>query len=254
MGAARIPVLRVVTRCQSLAELVVALEPYTDDESILFGSDKLRPVGSRRRFVLELLDGTAAMRGEVEIVESAPPPASRLRVRLLALDGPGRDLHAAILDRIAGRTRVPSASGTLPVVKIPGKSPTPPIGVPLPRRRADDITPIPAPPPRALATARTRVDELFPAATTEMDAMTDTGERPVRRVVIPDLAPRAPTLSVVPPAPSPPGDRATIRMAGLPRPETVPPRFEIAEHKDTVRMAPLFEHTVSDDADADESF
>src|SRR5687767_10867362 len=92
-------VMRVSTRCRTVDELVAAFATLVDDQSMVVLTDQQRPLGTRQPFVVELADGTFVMRGETEVIESTPPPRGRLRLRFLALDAGGREVHQRMLER-----------------------------------------------------------------------------------------------------------------------------------------------------------
>src|SRR5690349_12598301 len=106
MGTAAEPrrpkVMRVSTRCRTVDELVAAFATLVDEHSMVVLTDAQRELGTRQPFVVELSDGTFVMRGEAEVVESTPPPRGRLRLRFLALDAGGREVHQQMLARKRG--------------------------------------------------------------------------------------------------------------------------------------------------------
>src|SRR5512147_615513 len=121
-------VMRVSTRCRTVDELVAAFATLVDEDSMVVLTDAQRAIGTRQPFVVELADGTFVMKGEAEVIESTPPPRGRLRLRFLALDATGREVHGRMLERkrssAAGNgadkpNRPPTEPGMKPLVRIP---------------------------------------------------------------------------------------------------------------------------------------
>jgi hypothetical protein len=258
--------LRVTTRCRSVADLIAAFAPVVDEESIVVVSDRERSVGARQPFVMELADGTAAMRGEVEVVAATPPPQCRVRLRFLALDSAGRDIHQSMLDRSAGRVQQilsPGESGRLPLVRIPDPNQkTTPADL-LARVELGAIPKIPPLPPRLRSTSKMKPDDAVPpppplpegvpppideaaAAEWEDDGATDQSDNP--------LAAAAAELDT---------GKGTQKMYGLAPPPSMAPLFKVVssgpaaerEEHHTQKMEPLFaeewpaaaEHAVADE-------
>jgi hypothetical protein len=155
MGPAAEPrrpkVMRVSTRCRTVDELVAAFATLVDAQSLVVLTDQQREIGTRQPFVVELSDGTMVMRGEAEVIESTAPPKGRLRLKFLALDASGREIHARMLDRKrggTGATPAPAVAGGLPPVKRHPTDQVRPIVV-IPERRDSGAVPVVAAPPGA---------------------------------------------------------------------------------------------------------
>jgi hypothetical protein len=99
--------LRVVTRCATKEEFLIAFAPLADETSIFVLTSVPRPLGIRQPFVIELRDGAPMLRGEAEVVESVSDPAAPargMRLRLLTVDEQSLGIHRELLARsgIAG--------------------------------------------------------------------------------------------------------------------------------------------------------
>jgi hypothetical protein len=93
--------LRITTKCATVDDLVTTFSRYVDDESIFIPMKTPRAVAPRQAFQLRLTDGSVAMQGEAEIVEStlASESAGRagIRVKLHQLDEASKAVHKRLL-------------------------------------------------------------------------------------------------------------------------------------------------------------
>ncbi len=78
-GTQRARVLRVATRCTSPDQFVEAFARFCDGRTLFVSSLSTRPIGTRLPFVILLADGTRAMRGQCEVIESYANPGNVYR-------------------------------------------------------------------------------------------------------------------------------------------------------------------------------
>lgn len=145
--------MRVSTRCRTIDELIAAFATLVDEESLVVLTDAQRAIGSRQPFVVELADGTFVMRGEAEVVESTPPPRGRLRLKFLALDAGGREVHQQMLARKKGTTVSGQRSPTMPLVRIPERGEPAPAPPAPPSPSVPSAPLVPSQPPKVAAPA-----------------------------------------------------------------------------------------------------
>src|SRR4029453_1463872 len=77
---------------------------FVDESSVFVATHQPRPVGARLPFAIALKDGEAVLKGEGEVIESHLEKAGSMRrpgmrLRLLRLDGPSKEIHQELLDR-----------------------------------------------------------------------------------------------------------------------------------------------------------
>ncbi len=140
-------VMRVATRCRTVEELIAAFATLVDEHSLVVLTDQQRVIGSRQPFVVELSDGTFVMKGEAEVVESTPPPKGRLKLRFLALDAGGREVHQRMLERKGGTRATPPRAPTEPALKPLVRIPDPTPGASGPTAAPPPVPPVPKPVP-----------------------------------------------------------------------------------------------------------
>jgi hypothetical protein len=122
--------LRVVTRCATRDEFLATFDRFVDESSVFVATHQPRPVGARLPFAIALKGGESVLKGEGEVIEAFLEAAGSLRrpgmrLRILRLDAPSREVHQVLLER-----KRRAAPATLPPV---GAVPRP---VPPPERPA----------------------------------------------------------------------------------------------------------------------
>lgn len=137
-GTTRRRVLRVVTRCSTREQFLDLFGPHADQDSLFIFTNSPRPVGTRQWFLIQLATGEPMMRGECEIIEchthgEGPQGRNGIRIRLLVLDVPSREMHRALLAH-----RPDPAEPTIPEAALPQSE-----AQPLPR---PGTQPLPLPP------------------------------------------------------------------------------------------------------------
>ncbi len=109
-------VVRVTTSWRSIDEFVAAFAAVADEQSIVVTPDRELGPGTRRRFRIELADGSPALCGEAELVVMA---RSRVRLRFVVLDASSHDVHGKMLQRANPHRRpAPRMLARIPLARV----------------------------------------------------------------------------------------------------------------------------------------
>ena len=137
MARAAGPLIHLGTRCGSVDEFVERFAPFATETSLVMPTASEVAPGTEGRFVIHLKDRTPIMSGLCRVEEVKPTDAGRMvmRVRLLGMDEPSRNIHKQLL-ACKRPERAPAASPPKPppplrIVRAPtliGANPAPPIG------------------------------------------------------------------------------------------------------------------------------
>jgi hypothetical protein len=137
------PTLRIATRCQTINEFIARFARFADETSIFIST--MAPLGksAERRFVFQLVDGSAVMWGHGVVIEPRADQAGfrGIRLSILELTGANRGVHQALL-----AARAEAKGGAVPGPRLARGSipPVPATAPPRPRPRS-----IPPPIPQA---------------------------------------------------------------------------------------------------------
>ena len=96
--------LRFVSRCNSVDELIEAFANLIDETTLFICTRSVFDVGLQRRFVVTLASGVPMLRGEAQVLESparlsGPDSPVGLRLRLLKLTPESMALRDRLLER-----------------------------------------------------------------------------------------------------------------------------------------------------------
>jgi hypothetical protein len=148
------PLIYLGTRCGSVDEFVERFAPFATETSLVMPTASEVAPGTEGRFVIHLKDRTPIMSGRCRVEEVKPTDGGRMvmRVRLLGMDEPSRNIHKQLL-ACKRPERAPAASPPKPppplrIVRAPtliGANPSPPIGTA--PTLIGTVAPPPLPPP-----------------------------------------------------------------------------------------------------------
>ncbi len=147
------PLIHLGTRCGTVDEFVERFAPFATDTSLVMPTASEVEPGTEGRFVIHLKDRTPVMSGRCRVEEVRPVASGGgrmvMRVRLLGMDEPSRNVHRQLLacKRPAPAAVVPKPP-PLRIVRAPTLigAPAPPIGT-APTLIGTLAPPLPAPPP-----------------------------------------------------------------------------------------------------------
>ncbi|HEU5061281.1 MAG TPA: PEGA domain-containing protein, partial [Kofleriaceae bacterium] len=116
--------LRFVSRCASLDELVETFASLIDETSLFICTKNVFDVGLRRRFAVTLRNGTPVLRGEAEVQESparlaGPSSPIGIRLKLLKLTPDSLQLRERLLERKREKEVTQVDPPPLPPVPMP---------------------------------------------------------------------------------------------------------------------------------------
>jgi hypothetical protein len=148
------PLIHLGTRCGSVDEFVERFAPFATETSLVMPTASEVAPGTEGRFVIHLKDRTPVMSGRCRVEEVRPVAGGAsggrmvMRVRLLGMDEPSRNIHKQLL--ACKRPELPA-----PTVASP--KPPPPLRI----VRAPTLIGASAPPP--IGTAPTLIGTVAPA-------------------------------------------------------------------------------------------
>jgi hypothetical protein len=136
------PWLRIVSRCETPESFFNTFARFVEADAIFIATSKPKPVGERRRVVIQLADGHTMLNGEAEVVESLPDGGgpdgrSGMRLKLLSLEQRSQSVFFELMRR-AGERRAVAAAAKGSEVRLPDP---PPAATPLPDRLPEAPSP-----------------------------------------------------------------------------------------------------------------